>query len=91
MAKKREPDFDFVPLSLVIQAAHIMLLDFTCRLLESPLGVEGEFQAIWEQLPTQGKLESEDSDLGRLNHVTKFLASSLRRELIRACGEQPNL
>ena len=64
-----------------------MLLDFTCRLLESPLGVEGEFQAIGEQLPTRGRLESENSDLERLNDFTKFLAYTIRRELIRAYVE----
>ena len=64
-----------------------MLIDFTCRLLESPLGVEGEFQAIWEQLPTRGRHESDNSDPERLNDFTKFLAYNLRRELIRAYGE----
>ena len=84
IAKSREPDFEFVPISLFTSGTHIMLLDFTCRMLESESGVNAEFKAIWDTLPRQGKNEDDTSDLKSMGAITHSLAEVFKEELIKA-------
>ena len=62
-----------------------MILDFICRLLESNQGVDAEFKAIWESLPSRREDMSDASDLKSLKPLTHTLAEVFSKGLINAC------
>ena len=85
IAKRRELGFEYVPIALFMQAQHLMILDFTCCLLESNQGVDAEFKAIWESLPPRGEDMTNASDLKTLKPLTHTLAEVFTKCLINAC------
>ena len=76
LARQRQPDFELCPVWMFVQGGHKTILDFTCRLLESPRGVEEEFSAIASGLPERPATGMVDSN--------PALAELLREHLILA-------
>ena len=91
IAQCRESGFEYVPIALFMQARHLMILDFICRLLESNQGVDAEFKAIWDSLPSRRGDMSDASDLESLKPLTHTLAEVFSKGLINACCLQPQL
>eukprot|EP00931_Biecheleriopsis_adriatica_P048227 TRINITY_DN27869_c0_g1_i1.p1 TRINITY_DN27869_c0_g1~~TRINITY_DN27869_c0_g1_i1.p1 ORF type:complete len:607 (-),score=118.58 TRINITY_DN27869_c0_g1_i1:133-1911(-) len=84
VAKAREPDFEYVPAAFFCAAANIMVLDFTCRLLESTQGVDAEFEDIWKFLPTRPSDMDDASDMKSTGAETQALVEVFKQGLINA-------
>eukprot|EP00747_Dinoflagellata_sp_TGD_P058868 gnl/TRDRNA2_/TRDRNA2_151322_c0_seq1.p1 gnl/TRDRNA2_/TRDRNA2_151322_c0~~gnl/TRDRNA2_/TRDRNA2_151322_c0_seq1.p1 ORF type:complete len:592 (+),score=111.62 gnl/TRDRNA2_/TRDRNA2_151322_c0_seq1:114-1778(+) len=56
-ARECQSGFELSPLWLILTASHIMVLDFACRLLESPDGVQKEYDYIASGLPDRNEVK----------------------------------
>jgi len=77
LANKLQPEFELCCLWLFLQGAHLMILDFTCRLLGTNLSAQEEFDIIKSGLPDKpSNLTFSPKSFALKNLLTKSLVAA---------------